>query len=156
MSYIELSGPLIAPAHLIRVVGTVMPTANPSLDVVNLINEYRVGGGVPPVEVVLPLTLAAIDHAWDMSVHRFQDHKGSDGSSPWDRMRRRGYNYRWAGEIIGSGYPDYVAMAEGWWNSPPHHHIMMDPNYTQVGPCAGMGADGMIYWVCDFGSPLAG
>ncbi len=144
---IELSGSLIAPYSQLK-----MMSANPSLDLVTLINQHR--DIHHQLKLNLSLTKAAIEHAEDMATHHFQDHVGSDGSLFWQRILRYQYNYRWAGEIIGSYYPDANSMVEGWLNSRPHHAIMLDNRYTDIGPCGSMNADGVIYWVCDLGSAI--
>jgi uncharacterized protein YkwD len=44
------------------------------------------------------------DHSWDMNVHNFFDHTGSDGSSPFQRMTADGYAWTAAAESIAAGY----------------------------------------------------
>ncbi|HSX85932.1 MAG TPA: CAP domain-containing protein, partial [Cellvibrio sp.] len=50
------------------------------------------------------LGLASHVHSTDMATNNFFSHTGSDGSSPFDRMRREGYQFRTAGENISAGY----------------------------------------------------
>ena len=50
------------------------------------------------------LDAAAYGHSQDMGVNNFLSHTGSNGSTPWDRMRAAGYQYSSAGENIAAGY----------------------------------------------------
>jgi uncharacterized protein YkwD len=36
----------------------------------------------------------------------------------------------------------------------PHHDIMVDPNFTEIGCGVAANADGKLYYVLGFGTPL--
>jgi len=73
--------------------------------VVNLINQERQAQGLAPLQVHNALQTAARGHSQDMACNDFFGHTGSDGSTPWDRAVRAGYNPTFIGEnlYMGSG-----------------------------------------------------
>ncbi|MCB0644282.1 MAG: CAP domain-containing protein, partial [Phaeodactylibacter sp.] len=77
------------------------------------------------------LEAAAELHTRDMEQNGFFDHRGSDGSSAGDRMRRVGYSWTAYGENIGWGYTDEADVVLGWKNSPGHCRLMMDPSFKE-------------------------
>ena len=64
------------------------------------VNALRSAGGAPPLAFNAQLNAAAATHARDMSVQNRPWHFGSDGSSPFDRVRRVGYGGQLKGELI--------------------------------------------------------
>ncbi len=79
-------------------------------------------------------------------------HKGSDGSSPFDRIAREGYAYRSAGENVASGFPDVDGVRAGWLRSPGHRRNILG-DFAEIG--VGRAADplGRTYWSVTFGTP---
>ncbi|MDQ7029268.1 MAG: CAP domain-containing protein, partial [Ardenticatenia bacterium] len=73
-------------------------------------NQYRQEAGCPPLTLSAQLTEAAQRHTDDMAYNDFSSHTGSDGSSPWDRIRDTGYEFILAGENIAAGYPTAQAV----------------------------------------------
>ena len=61
--------------------------------VVDLVNQERAKVGCSPLAMNTALNNAALGHSEDMARNDFFDHTGSDGSSPWDRMARAGYQW---------------------------------------------------------------
>ncbi|MFY7962947.1 MAG: CAP domain-containing protein [Elsteraceae bacterium] len=61
---------------------------------------------LPPLAAQPQIAAAASDHAADIGPKGLTQHDGSDGSKPWDRVKRRGFtNWRSLGEGIAFG-PD--------------------------------------------------
>lgn len=152
-----LSGPLSLP-HNLRSGGAFqgvppipIPTHDPSVAVIYMLNYYRGQHGLSPVRAAIKLMMISAAHCIDMAAHDFLSHTGSNGSSPWARMDGVGYNYGYAGEIIAEGYPGYLAVTLGWMMSPPHRDIILGPNFTEVGSGVVRAEDGTPYWTCDFG-----
>jgi len=118
-------------------------------------NRYRASKGKPPLTIDSRLTSAAKKHAdWMARTGNFS-HTGENGSSPFDRMRAAGYNYRAAGENIAYGYATVEAVMQGWINSPGHESNIRG-DYAHVGFGVSAGSDGRLYWVADFGTPSSG
>lgn len=65
--------------------------SNRALAAVELANEIRMDGGLPPLKAVPELMQAARAHAEDMAAQGYFSHQARDGSSPSDRAKRAGY-----------------------------------------------------------------
>ena len=119
-----------------------------------LINNYRAQNGLPGLTLSNSLSNAARGHSADMAIRNYFSHTGSDGSSPWDRIRAAGYSYNtYLGENIAAGYPGAQANFDAWRNSPPHNANMLSANFRAIGigryyvPGSTYG----WYWTTDFG-----
>lgn len=102
----------------------------------NLINKEREKQGAGPLTMVSSLRTAARKHSKDMACNDFFAHRGSDGSSPFDRMLAEGYSFSAAAENIyaGSGpYNSPQSAFNAWMNSSGHRTNMLNPIYTDVG-----------------------
>jgi hypothetical protein len=97
---------------------------------------------------------AAQHHSQDMAANNFVSHTGSDGSSPWDRIRREGYPLAAGGETIAAGYPGPPSVVAGWKGSPPHWSILMgDYEDIGVGYAFNASSDYDHYWTADLAVP---
>ncbi len=118
-------------------------------EVLNIVNSERGRVGLSPLRLHSQLTAAAQAHSEDMARHNFMSHTGSDGSSPFDRMRRYGYNFRWAGENVASGYSSPQDVMRGWMNSSGHRANILNPNFRDIG--IGYALGNRPYWTQTFG-----
>lgn len=109
---------------------------------------------VPALTRNAKLDSAATKHSVDMATKNYFDHKGLDGSMPWDRMKREGYNYSYAGENIAAGNATAQATMTQWLNSAGHCANIMNPNFKELGVGYGTGGTYRYYWTQNFGSPL--
>jgi len=134
------------------------------LQMVTLVNEARAVGQTcgqfgyfppaPPLKPADLLAAAAQAHSDDMFAKDFFSHTGSDGSAPWDRMDRQGYQWSRAGENIAAGYSDAAAATQGLVDSPGHCRNIMNPDFTEIGVGVATGDSGYgIYWTQKFGTP---
>jgi uncharacterized protein YkwD len=123
---------------------------------VDLINDVRSKGcncgtdSFPPVNPIKwndTLAMAALEHSNDMNNNAFFDHKGSDNSSPADRITKTGYIWRNIGENIAMGYTSEEEVVKGWINSPGHCKNIMTGNFKDMG--VAMSGN---YWTQDFAS----
>jgi uncharacterized protein YkwD len=118
------------------------------------INAERAANGLLPVALAPKLTQAARFHSRDMADKNFFSHTGSNGSSPGDRITQACYRWSAYGEIIAAGSGDVDVILDMWMNSPGHHDIILDPNYTDFG--VGYARNGnsayVHYWTVDFGN----
>ena len=124
------------------------------LSFLTLINNYRAANGLPALTMSNSLYNASEGHSYDMATANYFSHTGSDGSSPWDRIRAAGYTYNtYLGENIAAGYVDAGSVFEAWRNSPGHNANMLDANYHAigVGRVYGAGSTYGWYWTTDFG-----
>lgn len=100
------------------------------------------------------LNAAAGKHATDMATYNYFSHTGRDGSAPWDRMKREGYNWRRAGENIAAGQTTARAVVDGWLRSAGHCANIMNKNFKDLGVGYAYGASSRYkhYWVQNFGA----
>ena len=127
--------------------------------VVELVNQKRTSNGCTPLAVNVALTSAALEHSTDMAVHDFFGHIGSDGSEPWDRMARAGYQWSMAAENIAAGYKSPESVVDGWMDSSEHRKYVLDCDLrdTGVGYYSLVNDTGSAnytdYWTQVFGTP---
>lgn len=121
--------------------------------VVEAHSRERKEAGLPPLKASTKLQAAAQAHARDMAEHEKMNHKGSDRSTPFERIERQGYRYRRAGENIAYGQPDVEAVMKVWMNSPPHKKNILG-GFSQIGVGYATAEDGTPYWCVTFGFPL--
>ena len=70
------------------------------LQTLALVNGARVSRGLPPLEWDQTMAEAARAHAADMARRGVVSHQGADGSTPNDRLRRAGVQFRFGSENI--------------------------------------------------------
>ncbi len=104
-----------------------------ALDVTYYTNQYRQQYGCPPLTLDEKLTQAAQKHSEDMALNDFFSHTGSDGSSPWDRIRATGYDFLTAGENLAAGYPDAKSVVDAWMNSEGHRTNILNCDFEEIG-----------------------
>jgi hypothetical protein len=82
----------------------------------------------------ISLEAAAQRHSNDMANNNWFSHYGTDGSSPWDRIREAGYYPMLSGgENIAAGYSTVLSVIEGWLKSPGHCANIMSPYFREIG-----------------------
>lgn len=91
----------------------------------DLINQYRKDNGLKPLRLNPELTAAAKDHSRDLAKWDRISHYGSDGSNPWDRVKRTGYKARIAAENVGTGQISFDEVLKGWKESPGHNKNLL-------------------------------
>lgn len=91
----------------------------------DLINQYRHDHGLKPLKLNPKLTEAAKEHSRDLSKWDRISHYGSDGSNPWDRVKRTGYNAKLAAENVGTGQISFDEVLKGWKESPGHNKNLL-------------------------------
>ncbi|MDJ1503125.1 CAP domain-containing protein [Xanthocytophaga agilis] len=121
-----------------------------------LVNTIRTAGcqcgsdWIPPAQELTwndTLSIAADNHATDMSKREYFDHISPEGTSPIQRAQQVGYSGLYIGENIARGYSSMQRVIDDWKASESHCKTMMDTLYTEMG--AGRSE---TYWVQEFGS----
>lgn len=148
------TGPTPTPTHTPVVTPSPTPANDWEVRVVQLINSERAAQGLPPLSIDSRLVQAARRHSQDMATNNFFSHYGSDGSSPFDRIRDAGYSFRTAGETIAGGYTSPESAVNGWMNSSGHRAILLG-NYDDIGVGYVYNASSTYrhYWTADFAIP---
>lgn len=129
--------------------------------VLTLVNQKRAAGATcggvkyapaPPLTLDDRLRCAARKHSKDMGVKKFFSHTGSNGSTPWQRIKSAGYTYTQAAENIAAGYSTPSAVVTGWMNSSGHCKNIMKSSLKHLGVGYYEGTAGYKkYWTQDFG-----
>lgn len=135
-----------------------------NIKMLTAINEARARGYTcngeyyPPVEPVYwneKLESAAIKHANDMAQNDFFAHMGTDGSFCEQRVSTTGYSWKMVGENIAAGFEESDVIVAQWLNSPAHCHIIMHPDFLEVGAACSCNSDSTYgtYWTVVLGYP---
>jgi len=124
---------------------------SPEEHMVLLINERRAAAGCGPVRADERLTQAAATHSADMASRAYFSHTSLDGSSPWDRARRAGYEWASA-ENIAAGNASADATMNQLMNSPGHRDNILNCEHKAVGVGRATGGPYRYYWTQLFGS----
>jgi uncharacterized protein YkwD len=117
---------------------TCQVTGNASYEaeLLKLINQERAKKGFFLLISQSQLLNAARGHSKDMACNNFYNHKGSDGSSPAERIAFQGYVYSAGVENIyaGEGVNNTpLAAFNSWLDNPEYHANILNGYYTQVG-----------------------
>lgn len=99
----------------------------------DIINQYRRDKGLKPLKLNTELTEAAKAHSRDLAKWDRISHYGSDGSNPWDRVKRTGYKARLAAENVGTGQIDFSEVFKGWQESPGHNKNLLLSDAQEMG-----------------------
>ncbi|MBU2531371.1 MAG: CAP domain-containing protein [Alphaproteobacteria bacterium] len=98
-----------------------------------MINAYRRQNGLKPLSINPQLTAAAEAHSRDLAKWDRISHYGSDGSNPWDRVRRSGYSASLAAENVGTGQATLKEVFAGWKQSPGHNKNLLLKDAKHMG-----------------------
>jgi uncharacterized protein YkwD len=99
----------------------------------DIINQYRKDKGLKPLKLNAEPSEAAKAHSRDLAKWDRISHYGSDGSNPWDRVKRAGFKARLAAENVGTGQVDFNEVMRGWKESPGHNKNLLLGDATHMG-----------------------
>lgn len=122
----------------------------------DIINQYRKDKGLKPLKLNAELTEAAKAHSRDLAKWDRISHYGSDGSNPWDRVKRTGYKARLAAENVGTGQVDFSEVMRGWKESPGHNKNLLLGDATHMGVALVQDprTEFKSFWTLVIGSPM--
>lgn len=132
-------------------------------EVLRLVNHYRgerrkcgskLYRRAAPLRWDRTLAKVAQAHSQDMAEDDFFSHNSLDGTTPFQRMRRAGYRYRYAGENIAAGYVTPASVVKAWLRSPGHCQVLMSKKYRELGVGIAKGGYYGTYWTQDYGRPV--
>ncbi len=116
-------------------------------------NQERSQAGLSPLKDNPILREAAREHAQDMAAQQQLTHEGSDGSTPSQRVERRGYHYSRFGENVAAGQQSAQEVMQSWLQSSSHRQNILG-DFNEMGAARALDAHGLPYWCVVFGSPL--
>ncbi|CAN1723916.1 CAP domain-containing protein [Hyphomicrobium sp. 1Nfss2.1] len=122
----------------------------------DIINQYRRDKGLKPLKLNAELTEAAKAHSRDLAKWDRISHYGSDGSNPWDRVKRTGYHARLAAENVGTGQVNFTEVMRGWKESQGHNKNLLLPDATHMGIALVQDprTEFKSFWTLVIGSPM--
>jgi uncharacterized protein YkwD len=122
----------------------------------DLVNAYRKQNGLKPLQLNANLTEAAKAHSRDLAKWDRISHFGSDGSNPWDRVKRSGYNARLAAENVGTGQVSFEEVLKGWKDSPGHNKnlLLADATHMGIALVHEQKTEFKTFWTLVLGAPL--
>ncbi len=123
---------------LVGVGETAVPSAAAQSDtayqVIQLVNGFRAGYGLPPFQVNSALMASAQNQANYMAANTiFSSHIGAGGSTPQSRANAAGYiGYVSENIVGGTGMTPNQGLV--WWeNSPVHYNTLVTSRYIEAG-----------------------
>jgi uncharacterized protein YkwD len=124
-------------------------------EILGLVNQQRVRGGLRPLKFSPRLAVIARGHSYDMAMRHYLAHNSPDGVAPADRVSGVGIGYHVIGENI---YMDDKAdpadlprrTMDGWLKSPEHLANIVSGKFTETGVGIAQSADGRTYVTQDF------
>ena len=121
-----------------------------------LVNAYRKANGLKPLNLNASLTEAAKAHSRDLAKWDRISHYGSDGSNPWDRVKRSGYNAKVAAENVGTGQAAIEEVIKGWQESPGHNKnlLLKDAEHMGIALVQDEKTEFKTFWTLVIGSSL--
>lgn len=122
----------------------------------DMINAYRKQNGLKPLKLNASLTEAAKAHSRDLAKWDRISHYGSDGSNPWDRVKRTGYNAKLAAENVGTGQATAEEVMKGWKDSPGHNKnlLLSDAEHMGIALVQDPKTEFKTFWTLVVGSSL--
>lgn len=117
------------------------------------VNALRAAQGAPALQFSAQLNAAAATHSRDMSVQNRPWHFGSDGSSPYDRVRRVGYTGSLRGELISETFETELETLAAWVRNADTRAVILDPTAREVGFSWFQEPSGKIWWTMVTGAP---
>jgi uncharacterized protein YkwD len=121
----------------------------------DLVNAYRKEKGLRSLKLQPALTEAARAHSRDLAKWDRISHFGSDGSNPWDRVKRAGYNAKLAAENVGTGQVTIQEVIKGWKNSPGHNKnlLLADAEHMGIALVQDTKTEFKTFWTLVVASP---
>ncbi|HXU45052.1 MAG TPA: CAP domain-containing protein [Thermoanaerobaculia bacterium] len=120
------------------------------------VNRLRLQAGRSPLSEEPRLDEAAQEHAEDMLLRVYYDHRSPEGKDVGDRLHASGYAWRLAGENLAAGHTSVRSVVAAWMRSTDHRRNMLHPGFVHFGAGLAVGAYDHRYkvlWVQTFGTP---
>lgn len=124
--------PLVLAVALL-VSGSALASDITRASVVAEMNVRRAAFGLPSLHEDARLDDAADDRVNDMEEQGYWAHISPDGKEPFVWMRPHGYEYRYAGENLASGFDTSEVLVDAWMESQGHRANILSPVYRDCG-----------------------
>ncbi|MCX8016118.1 MAG: CAP domain-containing protein [Patescibacteria group bacterium] len=104
-----------------------------STSIVQYTNQYRLTSNAPQLVINPLLNEAARLKAEDMAQRGYFSHNSPDNITPWEWLKKVGYDYLYAGENLALNFTDSQEVVEAWLNSESHRQNLLNPNFKEIG-----------------------
>jgi len=106
-----------------------------AIQLLDLINTYRVNNGQQRLALSKTLTAAAQHHSDSMATHDYFSHDLiPEGITPFQNMINHGYTYNtWKGENLAGGQTTPQEVFAAWQNSAGHNATMLSDKFVVAG-----------------------
>jgi uncharacterized protein YkwD len=161
----EAAAPTITPTKAPANAATATPRSDFVARVIARTNSYRAANGCPALMVNAILMGTAQGHSQEMALRDYVGHNSADGTSPWDRIKAAGYNFRLVAENIAWGATSPEQVVDAWYfESPPndaHRKNILNCGLREIGVgyfylASDPGkVTAHTYWTQDFGAQAA-
>jgi len=129
--------------------------SEPESEIIDAVNSERVRRGLKPLKFSPRLAVVARGHSYDMAIRHYRGHDSPEGSTPTDRVRGVGVEFKAVAENI---YVDDYHKLEslgaralkGWLESPEHSANLLAPDFVETGIGIARSDDGLTYVTQDF------
>lgn len=122
------------------------PAGHLRTETLDAINEVRVAGSMPELQLHDRVTAAAQAHADYLASIRSLSHAGPGGTDTGFRLQQAGFAWVAWGENVGAGFRDPELLVDRWVDSSAHHaQLVGEYRYAGIGVAAS--PDGVPYWV---------
>lgn len=120
-----------------------------------LLNRYRAGYGLPPLDWHPILQAVAQSHAEDLARREVLSHGSGPNNTDTvaNRLEAAGYAWRFAGENVAFGQQDAAQVMAAWHGSDGHRQLMQTDQATVYGIAMARNHIGP-YWVLVLAAPL--
>jgi uncharacterized protein YkwD len=102
-------------------------------DLLNDTNTQRTKNGLEPLVMNDKLSQAAQMKADHMFINNYWAHFSPQGDTPWEFIKRAGYEYEYAGENLAKNFLYSQNVVDAWMKSPTHRENILRPEFTNVG-----------------------
>lgn len=107
--------------------------ADQSVQVLDLINGYRVQHGLKPLRMEARLSLLARDLAEEMLARHKLDPQGPDGVTLEKRLARAGYAFRQAAQQVAMGYTSGRSLVDMWLTRKDSRRFLLNRTLSEAG-----------------------
>ncbi len=112
-----------------------------------LVNDERLKYDAQPVQLDNKLSSCARRHNADLAFKQQRlSHVGNDGAHLSQRLKKCGYDFRYASENVARGQKNPRHVVDSWMNSEGHKKNLLSRRVKKMGVHVGRGVDGRIYW----------
>ncbi len=129
--------------------------SEPEADIIKEVNAERNRRGLKALKFSPRLAVVARGHSYDMAIRHYRDHNSPEGSTPADRARGVGVDFKAVAEnIYVDDYHKLDSLGQralkGWLESPEHRANLLSPDFVETGIGIARSNDGLTYVTQDF------